>query len=309
MSTRRPAERPPPDQDGVPATLQAGWNTLLAKVVNGTGEHALYLRLSGEPADLAWASVSALLDRGRRDDAERVLTEALAKRPDDAPTRALAERFYRQRADADAGQGDWTRVAADYVRLLKLRPEDHTLWYWAGTVLAELGDGPAYRKHRRAMLRRFGMTKDPMIAERTAKVGLLLPAEADELKRLAVLAERAVTNGGDRGELPYFHLARGLAEYRRGKHDAAARWLRKASAQSDSWNLAVPVHLILAMIQQQRGKAREAKESLARAVALFEREAPRPGSPDYANAWHDRLICGVLRREAEALIGGKKTGP
>jgi hypothetical protein len=41
-----------PDDDVVPATLAAGWNTLLARVVNVTGEHALYLRLSDAAADL-----------------------------------------------------------------------------------------------------------------------------------------------------------------------------------------------------------------------------------------------------------------
>ena len=299
-----------PDQDAVPATQEAGWNTLLARVANGTGRHALYLRLSAEPADLARASASALVEWGRWDEAERVVAEALAKQPDHAPTRALAERFYRQRADTDARNGDWARVAADYAQVLKLRPEDHTLWYWAGTALAQLGDAPAYQQHRRAMLERFGATEDPMIAERTAKVCLLLPADADELKRLGALAERAVTNGAARGELPYFHLARGLAEYRRGNRDAAEEWLGKAlSAKNASWNLTVPAHLILAMIQQRRGKSQEARESLARAVALFDREAPQPGSPNYSQDWHDRLICQVLRREAEALLGGTEPEP
>jgi hypothetical protein len=41
-----------PDDDAVSATLAAGWNTLLARVVNVTGEHALYLRLSGATEDL-----------------------------------------------------------------------------------------------------------------------------------------------------------------------------------------------------------------------------------------------------------------
>src|SRR5262249_32588786 len=46
---------PRPDQDRVLATLRAGWNTVLAKVVNDTGRHGLFLRISAEPADLAWA--------------------------------------------------------------------------------------------------------------------------------------------------------------------------------------------------------------------------------------------------------------
>jgi WD40 repeat protein/serine/threonine protein kinase len=40
------------DADAVPATLSAGWNTLLARVVNVTGTHALYLRLSTAPDDM-----------------------------------------------------------------------------------------------------------------------------------------------------------------------------------------------------------------------------------------------------------------
>jgi WD40 repeat protein/tRNA A-37 threonylcarbamoyl transferase component Bud32 len=42
-----------PDTGAVTATLDSGWNTLLARVVNVTGSHALYLRLSDAPTDLA----------------------------------------------------------------------------------------------------------------------------------------------------------------------------------------------------------------------------------------------------------------
>jgi hypothetical protein len=40
-----------PDTDAVPARLEPGWNTVLARVVNVTGEHAIYLRLSDAAAD------------------------------------------------------------------------------------------------------------------------------------------------------------------------------------------------------------------------------------------------------------------
>jgi hypothetical protein len=35
-----------PDQDSVTVTLEAGWNTVLAKVVNVEGDHGLYLRIA-----------------------------------------------------------------------------------------------------------------------------------------------------------------------------------------------------------------------------------------------------------------------
>ena len=55
MQLRSPA----PDSDATPATLSAGWNTLLARVINATGQHALYLRLSDAPADLLRAHDAA----------------------------------------------------------------------------------------------------------------------------------------------------------------------------------------------------------------------------------------------------------
>jgi hypothetical protein len=44
-----------PDDDSVPATLEPGWNTLLARVVSVTGKHALYRRLSNTPVAIARA--------------------------------------------------------------------------------------------------------------------------------------------------------------------------------------------------------------------------------------------------------------
>jgi hypothetical protein len=43
------------DEDAVPAVLPSGWNTLVARVVNLTGEHALYLRVSDAPGDMGRA--------------------------------------------------------------------------------------------------------------------------------------------------------------------------------------------------------------------------------------------------------------
>jgi hypothetical protein len=49
------ARRAVPDEDAIAATLEPGWNTLLGRVANVTGEHALYWRLSDAPAAMARA--------------------------------------------------------------------------------------------------------------------------------------------------------------------------------------------------------------------------------------------------------------
>jgi WD40 repeat protein/tRNA A-37 threonylcarbamoyl transferase component Bud32 len=197
----------------------------------------------------------------------------------------------------------WRDVATELSAVLELEPKDHYLWYQTGAALAYVGDRAAYGRYRTALLERIGDTQDPMIAERTAKVGLLLPAEADERQRLERLAERAVKLGGSSGLLPFFHLARGLAAYRQEKDEAAETWLRRALAANPNWNRSVPVYTVLAMSQQRRGQVQQAKESLTRARQIFAQQAPRPGSEAFDGLWHDWVMCQLLLREAEALLG------
>jgi WD40 repeat protein/serine/threonine protein kinase/tetratricopeptide (TPR) repeat protein len=291
-----------PDDDAVPASLEAGWNTLLAKVANVTHEHALYLRLSAEPAELAWASITALIESGQRDEAERALIEALAKQPDHAPTRALAERFFPGRADADAHRGEWTRVASDYAQLLKLRPNDHWLWYRAIAVHAHLGNQEEYRRLCRGMLECFGTTDDPNIAERIAKSCLLLAGGSEGRKKLAKLIDLALAQKPDRPDMPWFLTVRGLAEYRAGRWADAAGWLEKSLANQPPVYVQAQARFLLAMTQQQRGQTEAAKATLARALEITARQMPTLDKS--GGDWHDWLINDLLRREAEALLAG-----
>jgi WD40 repeat protein len=48
-----------PDFEAAPGALQQGWNTLLIRVTNDAGDHALYLRLSDAPGDLERAGADA----------------------------------------------------------------------------------------------------------------------------------------------------------------------------------------------------------------------------------------------------------
>jgi tetratricopeptide (TPR) repeat protein len=291
-----------PDEDGVAATLRAGWNTLLARVVNVTGGHALYLRLSDDPVDLARASVLAAANRGRWDEAEQVVTDALAKHPDHAPTRALAEQFFRRRAEADTFRGDWAAVAADYARLVKVRPEDHWLWFRSAVLLAYLGREEEYRRVCGDMLERFGDTTDSAIAERTAKACSLLAGAVEDHKKLAGLAELAVTREPAHPGMPWFLMTRGLVEYRAGRDADAAGWVEKGLAKDPPAYARVTGHLLLALVQQRMGRSEDARVALARAREM-------PPLEKSGGDWHDWMICDLLRREAEALIEGGPAGP
>jgi WD40 repeat protein len=193
----------------------------------------------------------------------------------------------------------WSEVKTALARAIELVPDDHFSWYQLGAVLAYLGDAAAYDIHRKAMLERFGDTQDPMRAERTVKVCLLLPAEADQRQRLEQLADLAVTRGENASIVRFFQLARGLAAYRQGDDQAVELWLgRSLAAKNATWNCSVPALAILAMSRARRGQAKEAHDSLTTARVLFEQQAPRPGSEAFRGLWFDYLQCQVLLAEA-----------
>jgi serine/threonine-protein kinase len=188
--------------------------------------------------------------------------------------------------------------------LIELNGDEHSHWNLAAALWAHLGDHDRYRRHCRRMLDRFGGTTDTSVAERTAKACLLLPGDHEALERASRLAELAVAKGGDRpGFLPYARFADGLAQYRSGQFGAADRRLHEAlSGEVTGWNLTIPTHLVLAMAQTRLRHIDEARASFARALQTYQTDVASPGGLRTGGDRHDRLICDVLRREAEALF-------
>ncbi len=81
--------------DRSPLILRKGWNTLWVRVVRGEGRHRLSVRLSNAPED--WAS--ALIDRGRSEEAFRLVRESLESTPDDPTLLRTAARLHRHRGE------------------------------------------------------------------------------------------------------------------------------------------------------------------------------------------------------------------
>jgi serine/threonine-protein kinase len=134
------------------------------------------------------------------------------------------------------------------------------------------------------------------VAERTGRACLLLPAPADELRKATALIDRAM--GGDPKTYglarPYFLFARGLAEYRQDRFDAAAATLSEP-ARAVGCGLRPAPGLVLAMARYRQGHPEAARQAMAAAVLAYDWGAAKADNQD---AW----ICHVLRREAEALI-------
>jgi tetratricopeptide (TPR) repeat protein len=117
---------PQADDEGVPITVRAGWNTLLFKVELGKGLNHLCLWLSDKPAD----RVRALADRGQWDQATALVTESLKRQPNQPAVLLSAARFYRQHADdlrrqgrKDQGEQIEQQARACFEKLLVLQPD------------------------------------------------------------------------------------------------------------------------------------------------------------------------------------------
>jgi WD40 repeat protein len=109
---KAPPSTPVPD-DAVPLTLRKGWNTLQIRTDLGTAADRLSVWLSADAPDRA----RALFDRGQVKEAEAVVAEALARRPEEPADLLWAARFHRRQPAATS------RAREYYEKLLALRPQ------------------------------------------------------------------------------------------------------------------------------------------------------------------------------------------
>jgi eukaryotic-like serine/threonine-protein kinase len=206
-------------------------------------------------------------------------------------------------ADQHARRGEWKRAADALGQAVTLRPDDYWQSHRLAILLAETGDLDSYRRHCRAMLERFGDTQKPEVAERIAKACLLLPGVLDP-EPAARLAVRALELAPMHEYLRWFHLAKGMAEYRQGRFESAITYLEKSRALNPSGQH-VPLEaldlLFLAMACQRLGKADEAARWLDQARKYMDQKFPKPGG-DQGGVWWDPVAARVVRREAEALF-------
>jgi hypothetical protein len=151
------------------------------------------------------------------------------------------------------------------------------------------------------MLRRFASSDQRQVGERAAKACLLAPQPVGDIKTLTALADRAVAPGANPSLLPWFRMCKGMAEYRAGHYESAIDWLARARTLEAATGLAT-LDLFTAMAHHRLGHAAEARQWLEQAVARMDTRVPRPGTDDLDSP-ENYLICAIVRREAEALIG------
>ena len=91
-------------------------------------------------------------------------------------------------------KGDWNRAAHHLAFVVDSRPEDHLLAMQAAVLQLYRGDREGYERICHRMLEMYGETKDPTLADRTAKACLLANPPCGDLSQLRRLADVAMSN-------------------------------------------------------------------------------------------------------------------
>jgi serine/threonine-protein kinase len=189
--------------------------------------------------------------------------------------------------------GRGAEACAAWKEDLETHPPAHDDWFGYAELCLFLQLRDEYHSARLALLKQFGATTDPAVAERVGRACLLLPAPESELRQAVELTERAVAAGrpGHEFAYPYYLFAEGLARYRQGRFDDAIQLM---SGEAASVMGPCP-RLVLAMAHYQKGRKDEARKALGAAVGSYDWSAEKAGDQD---AW----MAHVLRGEAGALI-------
>jgi serine/threonine protein kinase len=206
-----------------------------------------------------------------------------------------AKRFhFLQRASILEG---WDYSSLDYSR--------------CAVTFVEAGDWEAYQQFRQSALAQFGETQDPVIAERTLKVCLLTPPDAELMAELMPLYEvSAKSLRSDEGArtseewmIPWRCISVGLMELRLGRPKEAIAYSERCLAHRPiNPARSATAQVILAMAQRKAGNRTIADQELAKVRTVIEDRFARGlgvggGNDGY---WFDWLLARILLREAQA---------
>jgi tetratricopeptide (TPR) repeat protein len=201
-----------------------------------------------------------------------------------------------------AQHGQFADAAADFDRVIELRPGDHEVWHWQAAALIQLGQFDAYRELRTRSVHRFADTTDPYTAERIAKDFLILSATGAELETAVKMAQTAVNVPTNHPDLTWFRLARGLADYRLGQFASAAEWMRKVLSDAGQQTVRdAEASLVLSMAQHELKQPDEARAALAKSIEIVDTKMPKLEDGDLGN-WIDWIFAHALLKEARAQI-------
>jgi serine/threonine protein kinase/tetratricopeptide (TPR) repeat protein len=235
---------------------------------------------------------------------DEVFTRVVSLRPQDHVLWVARTRYHAQR-------GRWQQAADDLSRALQLGPNLVGGCFASAVVRLQLGDVEGYRQVCQETLTRFGKPGNSLIACHAALACLLRPDAVPDLAPVVRLAERAVAGTGSQPHYAELYvLTRALADYREGKPARVLERLKLLAPDPQGGVHETWIYLCRALAHYRLGQADAARQALAQAHALLERQWPHfERGERFGDDWREWLIAQTLGREAEALIEGKKIEP
>jgi tetratricopeptide (TPR) repeat protein len=254
----------------------------------------------------------ALRKQGKLDEALVAYQEALRSQPDNAWLYATLGTTYGQ-------LGQWDKAATQTGKAIALRPRMDLWWQYHAAFLLRAGDTTGYRDACQRMLERFRETKAPWTAHRVALSCLLIPDAVGDQEALMALTKWAESAAPPDQYNYWFAITLGMACYRAGQFEEAARHLRQAlktwpdnpygSADAAEGGAPVMAWLILAMAHHRLDQGDEARSWLCKAVRKMDQELAEKGVGHLRKDTPVWAMCQVLRTEAEALLKKTDTVP
>jgi eukaryotic-like serine/threonine-protein kinase len=206
------------------------------------------------------------------------------------PDNIVVQKAYR---GMQVAQGQGAEALSSWRASLRDAPPNFDRYAGYAELCLYLGHEDDYVRGRTEMLKFFGSTDDPFIAEPVARMCLLRPESPEELQQAVALADLAVASRKKVSPIvyPYFLFAKGLAEYRQDHFEDAISLMK-----GDAGTVLRPSPLLVtAMAQYRSGREADARKTLASAMTEFDWS---PARADYRDYW----IYHILRREAESMI-------
>jgi hypothetical protein len=245
------------------------------------------------------AHAGQLLMRGQYDESEQALRGI--------PSHETLVPIYSVYGGVHARRGEWREALTNYIYVVQYAPAEHMGYLYLAPLLLQMGDASGYRDCRAQILRQFGNTTDPRIAQRMAEASLLIPADANDMPVIEKMAAVAVSATPNHDNWGFNLFAKGLAEYRLGHFAEAASLMRQIMPLDAGRYCRTQAYLVLAMAQFHLNQADESRQSFAEAMEL-EKKLPQAGHLD--EEWNDWIAVRLWKREAAALIPGvEKAGP
>lgn len=266
------------------------------------------------------AQAALLLNRGLSAEANALVDKI--RIPVGEPSLEAAGVF-RALGDWNVYHGRWAQAASCFLQLLRANQVDKMDMtddatrdlLRAGPALVISGNLDGYHLFVRETVTRFANTTNHIAAEQVIKASLVLPPDAETLRRLRVLG--GVVRSSITAETPgttdevymlaWREFSLTLLDYRCGNFSDAIAGGRKClqSADRTAARLAL-AHVVLAMAQNQIGHSKEGRVNLAVARELIDKKFPNglentSLASEHHDFWHDWLIACLLHKEAKLL--------